>query len=207
MTQDQINNPLHGITLETLLTQLVSQYGWGWLAERLPINCFLNEPSIKSSLAFLRKTHWARQKIEAIYLASQDQDLDSLEAPDEARKVLSRPRAATRHNVRRQHGSDGQRDFPRGERRFDRSDRPQGEHRFDRGDRPQGERGFNHGDRPQGERSFNRGDRPQGERGFNRGERPQGERSFNRGERPARQAQGGVTNQSPWGKKSGDEQE
>ena len=71
-TQEQSNNPLHGITLESLLTQLVGQFGWAWLAERLPINCFLSEPSVKSSLTFLRKTHWARQKLEALYLASQD---------------------------------------------------------------------------------------------------------------------------------------
>jgi len=68
MTSEQPNNPLHGITLETILTQLVEQYGWDGLGKRIPINCFTNDPSIKSSLKFLRRTPWARKKVEELYL-------------------------------------------------------------------------------------------------------------------------------------------
>lgn len=70
MPQIQTNNPLHGITLETIVTALVARYGWSGLAERIPVNCFSNDPSIKSSLKFLRKTPWARDKVEALYLQS-----------------------------------------------------------------------------------------------------------------------------------------
>ena len=66
----QPNNPLHGITLETILTQLVQQYGWVELEKRIPIRCFYNEPSIKSSLKFLRRTPWARKSVEDLYLDS-----------------------------------------------------------------------------------------------------------------------------------------
>ncbi len=61
-------NPLHGITLEALLTSLVTHYGWDGLAQRLDVRCFKNDPSIKSSLSFLRKTPWAREKVEALYV-------------------------------------------------------------------------------------------------------------------------------------------
>jgi len=66
---EQPNNPLHGITLETLLTRLVEHYGWDELGREIDIRCFNWEPSIKSSLKFLRKTQWARDKVEALYLA------------------------------------------------------------------------------------------------------------------------------------------
>lgn len=59
---------LHGITLESLLTRLVDHYGWDGLAKRIDINCFISDPSIKSSLKFLRKTPWARDKVEKLYL-------------------------------------------------------------------------------------------------------------------------------------------
>jgi len=59
---------LHGITLESVLTRLVDHYGWDGLAKRIDINCFISEPSIKSSLKFLRKTPWARTKVEELYL-------------------------------------------------------------------------------------------------------------------------------------------
>jgi uncharacterized protein (DUF2132 family) len=64
----QPNNPLHGITLEMILNHLVEQYGWDELGRRITIRCFTHEPSVKSSLAFLRKTHWARKKVEELYL-------------------------------------------------------------------------------------------------------------------------------------------
>ncbi|WP_445369807.1 VF530 family DNA-binding protein [Methylomonas sp. BW4-1] len=70
MTKPGKQDPLHGITLETLLTRLVEKYGWAELASRIDINCFAKDPSINSSLKFLRKTPWARQKVEALYLLS-----------------------------------------------------------------------------------------------------------------------------------------
>lgn len=64
----QSNNPTHGVTLEKMLNQLVDYYGWTELGRVLPIRCFHFEPSIKSSLAFLRRTPWARAKVEQLYL-------------------------------------------------------------------------------------------------------------------------------------------
>lgn len=66
----QTNDPLHGITLEMIITQLVNQYGWAELGKRIPIKCFSDNPSIKSSLKFLRRTPWARKKVEELYLKS-----------------------------------------------------------------------------------------------------------------------------------------
>ncbi len=66
----QTNNPLHGKTLETILKELVEFYGWPQLAYMIRINCFANDPSIKSSLVFLRKTEWARKKVEDLYVES-----------------------------------------------------------------------------------------------------------------------------------------
>lgn len=63
------NDPLHGVTLEAMLTRLVDEHGWDDLASRVRINCFANDPSIKSSLKFLRKTPWARKKVEDLYKA------------------------------------------------------------------------------------------------------------------------------------------
>ncbi len=68
MAEGQKNNPLHGLTLESILTQLVNHYGWEELYEKIHINCFKSNPSIKSSLNFLRKTPWAREKVESLYL-------------------------------------------------------------------------------------------------------------------------------------------
>ena len=65
---DQPRNPLHGLTLEVIVTALVAHYGWAGLAERIPLRCFSHEPSIASSLKFLRKTPWARNKVEGLYL-------------------------------------------------------------------------------------------------------------------------------------------
>ena len=67
---EQTNNPLHGITVEQLLTRLLEQYGWEGLAQRIDINCFKSDPSIKSSLKFLRKTEWARKKVEHLYIST-----------------------------------------------------------------------------------------------------------------------------------------
>lgn len=62
------NNPLHGVTLEQILNALVQHYEWSGLAERIDIRCFKSDPSIKSSLTFLRKTPWAREKVERLYI-------------------------------------------------------------------------------------------------------------------------------------------
>ena len=70
MNTPQPKNPLHGITLEMIVTQLVQQYGWAELGKRIPIKCFTENPSIKSSLKFLRQTAWARKKVEELYLKS-----------------------------------------------------------------------------------------------------------------------------------------
>jgi uncharacterized protein (DUF2132 family) len=69
MTPASANDPLHGITLERIVTELVDAFGWEELGRRVPVRCFLFDPSIKSSLTFLRKTPWARSKVEAIYRA------------------------------------------------------------------------------------------------------------------------------------------
>lgn len=68
MSQPQPRNPLHGVTLETILQRLVDRYGWPALAGLVDINCFKSDPSVKSSLTFLRKTPWARAKVEALYV-------------------------------------------------------------------------------------------------------------------------------------------
>ena len=61
-------NPLHGVTLERMLTELVDHFGWAAMGERIPIRCFTSDPSVSSSLKFLRKTPWAREKVEGMYL-------------------------------------------------------------------------------------------------------------------------------------------
>jgi len=68
--KEQVNNPLHGIKLEDILEYLVAEYWWDELSERINIRCFRVNPSIKSSLKFLRKTPWAREKVEKLYLRS-----------------------------------------------------------------------------------------------------------------------------------------
>jgi len=70
MSNPQPNNPLHGITLEQVVTRLEKRYGWEYLARNININCFKSNPSVKSSLKFLRRTPWARDKVEALYVAA-----------------------------------------------------------------------------------------------------------------------------------------
>jgi uncharacterized protein (DUF2132 family) len=65
---EQPRNPLHGMTLEAIVTALQGHYGWAGLAVRIPVRCFTHDPSINSSLRFLRKTPWAREKVEGLYL-------------------------------------------------------------------------------------------------------------------------------------------
>jgi uncharacterized protein (DUF2132 family) len=64
----QARNPLHGVTLEAMVTALADHYGWADLGERIPVRCFNVDPSVSSSLRFLRKTPWAREKVEGLYL-------------------------------------------------------------------------------------------------------------------------------------------
>lgn len=66
--QAQPNNPLHGLTLQQIVTELEQHFGWQGLADRIDINCFKSDPSVKSTLKFLRKTQWARDKVEALYV-------------------------------------------------------------------------------------------------------------------------------------------
>ena len=92
MSDPQPNNPLHGIKLEQVVTQLQAHYGWDALAERGNINCFKSDPSVKSSLKFLRRTLWAREKVEALFAdtfgeainlrAAEALHLEAAEAPN-----------------------------------------------------------------------------------------------------------------------------
>lgn len=66
--ETQVNNPLHGKTLEMILNELVDEYGWEELGAIIPVNCFNINPSVKSSLTFLRKTPWARKRVEDLYV-------------------------------------------------------------------------------------------------------------------------------------------
>lgn len=77
MAMQPSKDPLHGVTLEALLNDLVAKYGWAGLAKRIKINCFKSDPSIKSSLKFLRRTPWARKEVEALYIDSLDDDAAS----------------------------------------------------------------------------------------------------------------------------------
>jgi uncharacterized protein (DUF2132 family) len=70
MSKHQPNNPLHGVKLEEVVTRLVDYFGWNGLAQRIDINCFKSTPSVKSSLKFLRRTQWARDKVEQLYIAT-----------------------------------------------------------------------------------------------------------------------------------------
>jgi|TARA_B110000305_G_scaffold1392_1_gene1395 uncharacterized protein (DUF2132 family) len=72
LQREQPNNPLHGITLKTILLTLLAQYGWEKLALKININCFKSDPSINSSLTFLRKTSWAKEKVIELYLDIQN---------------------------------------------------------------------------------------------------------------------------------------
>jgi uncharacterized protein (DUF2132 family) len=82
---DQPRNPLHGLTLEAIVTALAEHYGWEGLGQRIPVRCFTSDPSVASSLKFLRKTPWAREKVEGLYLYMLR----------EARRSGSRPAGST----------------------------------------------------------------------------------------------------------------
>jgi uncharacterized protein (DUF2132 family) len=95
----QANNPLHGLTLEFILLQLKAHYGFRKLGQMIPIRCFIWEPSIKSSLVFLRKTDWARQKVEELYIKT-DFKVDTFKLVEEEcnlskkKKSLASPKAS-----------------------------------------------------------------------------------------------------------------
>ena len=89
MGEDQPNNPLHGVTLKFILEDLVERHGWPELYQRISINCFQSNPTIKSSLKFLRKTEWARIKVEKLYVA------------DHARIARNKKRNKRREEMRR----------------------------------------------------------------------------------------------------------
>ncbi len=74
MNDRQTNNPLHGQTLEKIVNALVAHHGWSELGERIKIRCFSSDPSVKSSLKFLRKTPWARKKVENLFIAMQQNE-------------------------------------------------------------------------------------------------------------------------------------
>lgn len=81
----QSRNPLHGLTLENIVKALVAHYGWAGLAERIPLRCFSQEPSIASTLRLLRKTPWAREKVEGLYLFMQ-RDIRRVQSGERATK-------------------------------------------------------------------------------------------------------------------------
>jgi uncharacterized protein (DUF2132 family) len=70
MNVPKSKDPLHGVTLEKIVTRLAEEYGWDELGQRIPVRCFLYDPSVKSSLTFLRKTPWARKRVEELYVQS-----------------------------------------------------------------------------------------------------------------------------------------
>lgn len=84
---DQKNNPLHGKTLEMIVEHLVASYGWQELGKRINIKCFNENPSIKSSLTFLRKTAWAREKVESLYIYTLRKQRQAAEKKDDEIKL------------------------------------------------------------------------------------------------------------------------
>jgi uncharacterized protein (DUF2132 family) len=81
MSNEQPQNPLHGVTLEKVVTKLMHHYGWDGLAQRIDINCFKSNPSIKSSLKFLRKTQWARDEVENLYISTFETEPPETKSP------------------------------------------------------------------------------------------------------------------------------
>jgi uncharacterized protein (DUF2132 family) len=102
MSREQPNNPLHGITLKAMLEQLVERRGWEDLGARIKIRCFTHDPSLTSSLKFLRKTEWARSRVEALFL----EDLRR----DERKRERNQDRAARRAYRAEREAADGEPD-------------------------------------------------------------------------------------------------
>ncbi len=103
MTQEQKNNPLHGVKLEALLKELLDAYGWDELALEINLNCFKKNPSIKSSLKFLRRTEWAREKVERFYLYDYKKlprpGEDQYDIPPRKRMVSKTGQPKAPHNI------------------------------------------------------------------------------------------------------------
>ncbi len=98
MTAHVSKDPLHGVTLEMQLNALVARYGWSELGKLININCFKNDPSVKSSLKFLRRTPWARAEVEALYVDSLDRDPLDNAAPEKQDEPAFNPWATSRLN-------------------------------------------------------------------------------------------------------------
>jgi len=90
MTSIRSNDPLHGVTLERLLTELVAHFGWEELGEQIEIRCFRFDPSIKSSLVFLRKTPWARTQVEQLYVRWKTGDWSGTSKPDPSEDLTTK---------------------------------------------------------------------------------------------------------------------
>ncbi|MDF0604549.1 VF530 family protein [Neisseriaceae bacterium TC5R-5] len=92
MGNTQANNPTHGVTLEQMLTELLAHYGWEELGRRIAIRCFNSEPSIKSSLVFLRRTPWARQQVETLFITMKTRPSKATTVADDRRpRLFSKP--------------------------------------------------------------------------------------------------------------------
>lgn len=111
MSESQPNNPLHAITLEQVVTRLEKRYGWEYLARNININCFKSNPSVKSSLKFLRRTAWAREKVEALYIAAFANQ--SVAASDIEKKVSVKPTGPWVNSVAKL-STNPKTDLPRG---------------------------------------------------------------------------------------------
>jgi len=105
MSHEQPKNPLHGITLKTILEELVERRGWEDLGQQIPIRCFTHNPSLKSSLKFLRRTEWARDKVEALYLRDR-RDAERKRERNQARAERRRIAVAHRDAEASEHQAD-----------------------------------------------------------------------------------------------------
>jgi len=92
MSQEQPNNPLHGLTLKFIVTDLVERFGWEQLGRFIDINCFRYDPSINSSLKFLRRTPWARAKVEAFYLETLSMSADGKDDGEDTEEDRTEPK-------------------------------------------------------------------------------------------------------------------
>ncbi len=111
--QNRAKDPLHGVKLEQILKELVAEYGWPGLHQRIAVNCFKSEPSIKSSLKFLRKTPWARQKVESLYLkmkgfsANKRATKTEAQLVAEVKKGIRQNKSASSGSIKENSGADG----------------------------------------------------------------------------------------------------
>ncbi|WP_394130972.1 VF530 family DNA-binding protein [Shewanella maritima] len=94
----QKNNPLHGIKLEKIVNDLVDEFGWETLSTHININCFKSNPSVKSSLKFLRRTPWAREKVEYLWLKTNDLPLPTPK-PFESKPAQTTSQTSTKHSI------------------------------------------------------------------------------------------------------------